>query len=193
MDTLDDANGYEAHVDAYIRERSTTIGVATVLEWAAQLEPRAAVLDVGCGYGEPISAALVRAGFAVHGVDASAKMVEAFRERLPGVPVVCEPLETSTLHSRTFAGVVAWGLVFLLPEATQRAFIEKVARVLGPGGRLLFTAPWHEGEWIDVLTDRPSCSLGSKVYRALLKDAGLELVAELDDEGDNHYFSAVKR
>jgi SAM-dependent methyltransferase len=192
MHALDEANGYDAVVDDYTRARSNSIGVSTVLDWATQLEPGAAILDVGCGTGDPISTALVKAGFAVHGVDASPNMVAAFRERLPGVPVVCEPFETSTFHGRTFAGVLAWGLVFLLPEATQRTFVDTVARALAPGGRLLFTAPWHEGAWTDVLTDRPSVSLGAKVYRSLISGAGLVLVAELDDEGDNHYFSAIK-
>lgn len=107
MTDLADANGYDANADAYIGSRSRAIGVSTVLQWASDLDRGAAILDVGCGHGDPIALALHRAGFAVHGIDASPNMVAAFRERLPGVPVVCEPIETSTFHGRTFDAVVA--------------------------------------------------------------------------------------
>jgi SAM-dependent methyltransferase len=187
-----DANGYEAAADAYVQQRGATIGLATVLAWAAGLEAGAAVLDVGCGHGVPIAAALVGAGFAVHGVDASARMIEAFRARLPGVPAACETIESSALFDRRFDGVVAWGLVFLLPPATQRVAVAKMAAAVAPGGRLLFTAPAEAASWIDVITQRTSCSLGAEAYRALIGDAGLELVGEVDDEGENHYFSAIR-
>lgn len=189
----DDANGYDDLVDTYVASRSATIGVRTVVEWATQLEPGAAILDVGCGHGDPIATALHRAGFVVHGVDASPNMVAAFRERLPSAPVVCESIEISAFHGRAFAGVLAWGLVFLLPESTQRSIIPRLASVLAPGGRLLFTAPANQGTWTDVLTDRMSTSLGASAYRALISAAGLELLAELEDEGTNHYFSAIRR
>lgn len=39
------------------------------------------------------------------------------------------------------AGVKAWGLLFLLTPGAQARVIEKVAVILNPGGRFLFTAP----------------------------------------------------
>jgi hypothetical protein len=57
----------------------------------------------------------------------------------------------------------------------------------------LFTAPWQIAEWQDITTQRRSVSLGEKAYRAALDLAGLEVQAEYVDEGENHYFDAVKR
>ncbi len=70
--------------------------------------------------------------------------------------------------------------------------IRKVAAALVPGGRFLFTAPRQVCQWQDSLTGRPSCSLGSDVYRRMLETSGLLLVDETDDEGENHYYFSEK-
>jgi hypothetical protein len=67
-----------------------------------------------------------------------------------------------------------------------------VASALGPGGRFLFTAPPQVCTWDDLTTGRPSRSLGASAYRAELARAGLTVVGEEDDEGENHYYEAVK-
>jgi cyclopropane fatty-acyl-phospholipid synthase-like methyltransferase len=136
---------------------------------------------------------LLEAGFTVYGVDASASMTKAFAARFPQAVVACETVEHSTFFKRQFDAVVAWGLWFLLPPETQRMLIHKVAVALVSGGRFLFTAPWQIGEWQDVLTGQTSWSLGREVYLATLAAAGFELIGEYDDEGDNHYYDAVKR
>ncbi len=189
---MDSSHGYEAAAEAYISRRDPTLGVSIVKEWASALPSRATVLDLGCGPGLPLTAALVEMGHDVYGVDASARMVDAFRKNLPNVPVACEAVEDSAFFDRTFDGVVAWGLMFLLPPATQALVIGKVARALNPGGRLLFTAPLPACSWADVLTGLQSTSLGADAYRVLLASEGLRVTAEQDDEGENHYMHAVK-
>jgi hypothetical protein len=56
-----------------------------------------------------------------------------------------------------------------------------------------FTSPTQACTWTDVLTGRPSQSLGAQAYEATLSAAGLTLDAEYADEGDNHYYGACKR
>lgn len=191
--SVDESQGYEGAAEAFMGIRSASrIGVATVREWMSDLPRGAAVLDLGCGGGGPISEVLIEVGNRVYGVDASPRMVAMFRARFPGVPVECETIERSTLFERRFDGVVAWGLMFLLPARTQELVIHKVARALREGGRFLFTAPSQVCEWEDVLTSARSVSLGSDAYRSLLEEAGLVLVDERQDEGENHYYLAVK-
>lgn len=190
---IDASNGYEQYATAYIVRRSPAIGVPEVRRWAASLPPGATVLDLGCGYGVPISKALIDAGLSVYGIDASPTLVAAFHERFPGVPVRCEPVETSDFFGRKFDGVNAWGVLFLLSEDAQRALIRRVATVLDPNGRFLFTAPFSKWAWDDAMTQQRSVSLGGDAYRRLLEESGLRVVAEFDDEGDNHYYDAVNR
>jgi len=153
----------------------------------------ATVLDMGCGTGLPISQALIERGFKVYGVDASPTIVAAFRARFPTVPVERAAVEDSDFFARTFDGVVAWGLFFLLDAEIQRRLIGKVAGVLHSGGRLLFTAPHEGGSYPpDVMTGRPQFSLGYEEYRKTLEAEGMLLVGTHCDEGENHYYFAQK-
>ncbi len=187
----DPTGGYDAVADGFIQRRLTSdIGAATVRTWARSLAPGATVLDLGCGAGVPISRTLHEAGLVVYGIDASPRMTAAFRQQLPGVPIATERVEQSRFFDRCFDAVVAWGLIFLLPADAQTALIGRIAPILRPGGRFLFTAPAPACSWTDVLTGRLSQSLGAVGYRAALRSAGLIEVAEYEDEGENHYFDA---
>jgi hypothetical protein len=119
-------------------------------------------------------------------------MVSAFRERFPAVPIELNTVEGSEFFNRTFSGVLAWGLLFLLKPAAQALVIEKVARALEPQGRFLFTAPSEPLQWLDGMTGYPSQSLGERTYERLLRDAGLTPVADTEDEGGNHYYFVEK-
>jgi cyclopropane fatty-acyl-phospholipid synthase-like methyltransferase len=196
--TDDGANGYEAIANIYIAGRGTrshvgdSIGAAVVKAWADAFPPGATVLDLGSGPGEPSTRILQEVGLTTYAVDASPTMVAAFRERFPGVPIERNTVEASEFFNRTFNGVLAWGLMFLLEAAAQALVIEKVARALEPQGRFLFTAPRQPLEWFDAMTGRRSQSLGEHTYARLLRDAGLMLVADAEDEGENHYYFAEK-
>ena len=166
----------------------SAIGLATVRQWAQQLPAGGTVLDVGCGSGIPLTKGLVDAGFRVFGVDASARLAEACRRHVPGAEVACEPAESSGFFNRRFDGIIAVGLLFLLPERTQRVIIRNVADALEPGGRLLFSAPSEICTWTDTLTGVESRSLGADAYLSIAADAGLTLAGEYTDEGESHYY-----
>ena len=189
----DRSNGYEGIAEAFMRTRRPSIGPTVVRKWAKTLPAGASVLDLGCGSGIPISEALLQEGFAVYGVDASETLIAKFRERFPGVPVECSPVEESLFFSRRFDAAVAWGLMFLLPADTQRSLIGKVARALNRDGRFLFTAPRETGTWTDGMTGLPSYSLGHEAYERELVAHDLRLVGNDVDEGDNYYYFALKR
>ena len=192
MTTQDASHGYDAIAGAFARGRNAKIGVATARAWARTIRPGGAVLDLGCGNGIPISRTLIEEGLEAWGVDASPAMVAAFRNNFPDVPIACEPAETSLFFGRRFDGIIAWGLIFLLPEPAQVALIRRAAEALEPGGSLLFTSPEPACTWDDLMTGRASRSLGGDAYRAHLAAAGLSVVAEHSDEGDNHYFESLK-
>ncbi len=190
---MDPSNGYDAVAEAFVSHRSCSrIGAASVRDWARALPVGATVLDLGCGSGVPVCSVLTEEGATVFGIDASPRMIEAFRERFPHAPARCEPVQESDLFGRRFEGVVAWGLVFLLPPPEQAGLMARVAAALEPGGTFLFTAPSEACEWTDILTGRKSVSLGGKAYRRLGGEVGLTLVAEGDDEGGNHHYCMRK-
>jgi 2-polyprenyl-3-methyl-5-hydroxy-6-metoxy-1,4-benzoquinol methylase len=189
----DPSNGYEAAAAQFMSARGhSDVGVAAVRTWAKALPSGAAVLDLGCGHGVPISQALVDAGVGLYGIDASPSMIAAFRRRFPNVPAECNAVEDSDFFGRTFDGVVAWGLMFLLEPKVQTSLIHKIAAALKPGGQFLFTSPQRICEWSDIITDKKSVSLGRDGYQAALRAANLVLTGEADDDGENHYYFVRK-
>jgi len=190
------ANGYERVAAEFLAGRGSSasggIGVRQVRAWARSLPPHAAVLDLGCGSGFPVTKVLVDEGLTVYGVDASPTLVAAFRRHLPGVAVACESVEESVFFHRSFEAVLSWGLWFLLPAAAQLDLPRRLATVLQPGGRLLFTAPPRPITWLDAMTGEESRSLGAETYRRILSAVGLSVLSQYEDEGENHYYDAVK-
>ncbi|GCE29418.1 putative methyltransferase [Dictyobacter alpinus] len=193
---MDRSNGYESVAAEFLVRRSsgrlTGIGVKNVRKWAQMLPCRAAVLDLGCGPGFPITEILVAEGLTVFGVDAAPSFVQAFQRNLPNIPVVCEAVQDSHFFHRTFDGVLAWGLMFLLSPEDQRHLIRRISDILVPGGHLLFTSPSEPLMWNDVMTGLESRSLGAEEYRKLLSTVGLSVTSEYEDEGQNHYFDVLK-
>lgn len=93
---------------------------------------------------------------------------------------------------RSSHGIVAWGLMFLLPPDVQMTLIGKVARALTPGGKFLFTFPHEAATWSDSRSGRTSISLGAERYQQILRAEGLVVVGETVDEGENYYYFASK-
>jgi SAM-dependent methyltransferase len=189
----DDASaGWDAVAERFAALRSG-VGTDIVLHWSHQLPRGGTVLDIGCGTGAPIGTCLAAQGFALFGIDPAPRMIAAFRRTLPQATAACEPAEISRFFHRRFDGVVAIGVLFLLPEAAQAAVIARVGRALHPGGRFLFSAPRERCTWEDSLTGRRSHALGEAGYGALLDSAELEMVGSHRDDGANHYFEAAAR
>jgi len=195
---MDRSSGYEAVSEEFLagrgnRSRSAGIGVKEVRKWARKLPPRSSVIDLGCGPGFPISVVLVEEGLHVFGVDAAPSFVAAFQRNLPGSPILCEGVQDSRFFDRTFDGVLAIGLMFLLTAEEQHRLIQKFAEIMVPGGRLLFTSTAKPVVWNDAMTGLGSVSLGAEQYRKLLESAGISVAEEYEDVGENHYFDAFKK
>ena len=196
---MDRSNGYEAVSEEFLagrgssKTRSIAIGVKEVRKWARTLQPGSHVVDLGCGPGFPITVVLVEEGLCAFGIDAAPSFVVAFQRSLPGIPILCESVLESRFFDRTFDAVLSWGLMFLLKAEEQHHLIQKIAEILVPGGRLLFTSGAKSGIWKDAMTGLESVSLGADQYRKLLEGVGISVAEEYEDVGENHYFDAFKR
>lgn len=189
--SIDPSNGYDAIAQTFIDTRGCA-GGALIKRWAESLPPEATIVDVGAGYGEPLTRILMETGLRVWAIEASPKLAQAFRKRFPTTDLACEAAETSAFFNERFDAILCVGLVFLLSEHGQAALLKRFAAVLKPSGRLLFSAPWQIGSWDDLLTGRQSHSLGRTAYIQLLENQGLKLIATHEDEGGSHYYEAQK-
>ena len=164
----DESNGYEEIAASYIQVRGRAvngIGASTVRAWAQTFSAGSVVLDLGCGTGIPVTKIVLEAGLQAYAIDASPKMVEAFKQNFPDLPVACESVLRSGFFNQAFDRIIAVGLMFLLTEESQRTLIAKMAAALKLKGKMLFTAPTAKHEWKDLMTGRLSWSLGMEQYR----------------------------
>ena len=105
----------------------------------AGLAPLSYVLDVGCGSGRPIAAAVLAAGHRVTGVDFAPGMIALARAHMPQADWRLADMRTLDL-GQMFDAVIAWNSFFHLTKQEQRATLPRLAAHVRPGGWLLFTS-----------------------------------------------------
>jgi SAM-dependent methyltransferase len=169
---------YEREATRWARERNLSLWEEPALLAAVTgRAPGLAVLDLGCGSGEPIAAWFVARGDRVTGVDGAAAMIAEFRTRVPGAEALVADMRALSL-GRRFDVIVAFNSFFHLSPADQRAMFPVFAAHATPGARLLFTAGPAAGEAVGQVGDSPvyHASLAPEDYRALLAEAGFSVV-----------------
>lgn len=101
----------------------------------AELEPGAAVLDLGCGTGLPTARQLADAGCAVTGIDISPVMVDLARANVPAATfAVRDAVDVADLG--VFDAIVAYFSLLMLPRATIAETLGGLRAALRPGGLL---------------------------------------------------------
>lgn len=151
------------------------------------------LLDAGMGAGR-LCGELAELGWRVHGIDASAAMVEAARARLPETGGRFERAEIEALPfpADTYDVVTATGV---LEYSDVAAALDELRRVLRPGGRAVVSYPnpaavygrWKTRLWYPLvrsakrLLRRPNPQmphgageLSPPLFRAALRAAGFE-------------------
>ena len=105
----------------------------------ALLPAGGAMLDLGCGSGEPIARYFIAAGYAVTGVDSSPAMIALCRSRFPGQNWIVGDMRTLAL-GRRFDGILAWDSYFHLRQDDQRRMFAVFGAHAGPKAALMFTS-----------------------------------------------------
>jgi cyclopropane fatty-acyl-phospholipid synthase-like methyltransferase len=186
---MDSASEYERNANEFLSERDKSwIGAKVIRQWAKTFSNNSTVLELACGGGYPVTKELIDAGIRLWAIDSSSTLISEFRSRYPDVEVRCERVQDSDFFARTFDGVIAIGLLFLLKESQQKQLINKVANILVTGGRFLFTAPTQTGSFKDMNTGLECLSLGRNKYEEVLNNSGFRVIGTYDDEGKNNYY-----
>jgi SAM-dependent methyltransferase len=177
---------YERHAMAFDRERGRSLFERAWLErFEAGLPEGAAVLDIGCGSGEPIARHLIGRGFRLTGLDVAPSMIGLCRRRFPDAAWIVGDMRTLALKKR-FDGLLAWDSFFHLTALDQRPMFARFAAHAREGAMLLFTSGPAAGEAIGCWHGEPlhHASLDPDDYRALLAGSGFQVVAHRAEDPD---------
>lgn len=145
-------------------------------------------LDVGCGSGGRIVAALLDAGFQVTGIDVSEAMLKLAKKRHPDSSFIhadiCKwkPLER-------YDAIIAWDSIFHVPYSEQRRVVVKLCNALASGGVILFTAGGVDGEITGQMCgqDFYYSSLAEEEYLRIMKENGCKcILMERDQHPEEH-------
>lgn len=175
---------YVRHAARFDAERPRQLHERAWLERFAALMPEAgAVLDLGCGAGEPIAGWLVHSGFRVTGIDTAAPMLEIARRRYPDGDWRQADMRSLDLSER-FHGIIGWNSFFHLRPDEQRGTLRRLAAHLLPCGALMLTVGPSASEVTGTVADEPvyHSSLAPDEYAAILSAAGLDIVQFIKED-----------
>jgi cyclopropane fatty-acyl-phospholipid synthase-like methyltransferase len=149
------------------------------------LPKNAAVLDLGCGTGEPILRYLLTHGIDVVGVDASAEMLKIALDNFPETEFILQGMRELNLN-RKFDAIIAWHSFFHLPADDQPAMFPLFATHLNNGGILMFTSGTEYGEaWgVNGGENLFHASLNTAEYENLLAKHSFKILKYQENDPD---------
>lgn len=171
---------YERNAHAFDHARRSQFGERGWIDrFALGLPAGGAVLDLGCGGGEPIARHLIDRGLALTGVDSAATMIGLAKVRFARHRWLHADMRRVALDDR-FHGAIAWDSLYYIDPGDQQRLIARIAGWLEPGGRFLFnTAP---GRTQPGAEGAPVASLAADACQLTLDAAGFETLAFKPDD-----------
>ena len=143
--------GYDRMAEPYLatKDPEDPLALAALEDLASVVPQGAAVLDLGCGAGVPVTLWLTNSGFAVTGVDVSARQLELARSNVPTATFIKADMTEVTFAPHTFDAVVAFHSIIHVPRTEHSALLESIHRWLKPSGVILATMTVTEYEGRD--------------------------------------------
>ena len=178
-------NGYDQVAEAYAGLESDRRWPR--MEWLqkvlVKLDPGSAVLDLGCGSGDPADIEIARQN-QVTGVDISRVQVDLARKNVPQGRFIHGDFASLDFRNESFDAVVSFYTLEHLPRQQHGQILERIHDWLRPGGLLLFSYEAGDmndvnGEWLGV--PMFFSSFEPKTLKGLVRKAGFE-VLETDIE-----------
>jgi 2-polyprenyl-3-methyl-5-hydroxy-6-metoxy-1,4-benzoquinol methylase len=175
-------SGYDRIAEQYLatKDPEDPLALAALEDLASLLPSGAAVLDLGCGAGVPVTRWLADRGFAVTGVDVSARQLELARTNVPEGAFLKADMSEVGFAPETFDTVVAFHSIIHVPRTGHPALLESIHRWLKPGGVFLatLTVTDYEGKeqnWEGWGAPMVWSHYDSQANVAMLREAGFEI------------------
>ena len=175
---------YQQYADDWDRERGRSLLEKAWLDRFLTLLPlRAAILDIGCGAGEPIARYVIQKACNVTGIDSSPALIDMCKERFPDHDWIVTDMRTLSLDRR-FDGILAWDSFFHLCPEDQRRMFPIFRSHARSKAALMFTSGPALGEAIGNFEGEPLYhgSLDGAEYRSLLDENGFDVVSHVVED-----------
>ena len=145
-------------------------------------------LDVGCGSGGRLFAALLDAGFQVTGIDVSEALLNYARKRRPDSDFILADI-CEWQPQKRYDFIIAWDSIFHAPYSEQRRVVEKLCNALAKDGVILFTAGGVDGEITGQMRGQEFyySSLTEEEYLKIMRENGCKcILMERDQHPEEH-------
>ena len=175
---------YQRHAEHFDEDRTRHLQEAAWLaDFLGMMPDAGAVLDLGCGMGEPIAQHLIARGCHLTGLDTSPALIALCRQRFPTHEWSVGDMRLAS-WPRTFDGVLAWDSFFHLTPTAQRAMVPRFAALARAGAPLLFTSGPDGGELVGSYRGEPlyHASLSPYEYASLLAEHGFTVVRHVAND-----------
>lgn len=103
------------------------------------LPDRGTILDMGCGSGIPITAQFAEAGFSVHGIDRSEKLLNKAKNNVPTASFEKAEIEEYQIIEK-YNAVILWDSLFHIPREKHSAILKSIFRSIPQGGLLILSS-----------------------------------------------------
>ena len=183
--------GYDRMAEHYLagKDPEDPLALAALEELARDLPPGAAVLDLGCGAGVPVTRWLA-GRFSVTGVDVSARQLELARRNVPAATFIKADMADDAFDPGRFDAVVAFHSIIHVPRTEHPALLGRIHGWLRNGGLFLATlslGAWEgeEADWNGWGAPMRWSHYDRETNLRMLQSAGFEIVsAEARTGGD---------
>jgi SAM-dependent methyltransferase len=198
------ARGYDEAARRYLEWsplRPSPARLAYLRRACELIPPGSRVLELGCGAGIPMTAALAD-GRDVTGVDISATQVELARANVPSATFLQADMTALDYPPASFDGVVAFYSLTHVPRDDVPPLLGRIRSWLRPGGAFVATMGVEddpggiEHDWLGV--DMYFSHFSARRNRRLVEDAGFaivsaEVLTEPEDRHDARFLWVVAR
>lgn len=175
---------YDKMYNWYDEHRSRELFEKPYLDLAiSHLKPKAKILDIGCGMGEPIGKYFIDQGFDLTGIDGSGELINLAKSRFPKARFYVQDMRTINLNEK-FDLVIAWHSLFHLSREEQKSMFQIFESLINKQGILLFTTGHENGE---VWSDNGGqmlyhASLDLEEYKKLLLKHNFEIIKYIKED-----------
>ncbi len=164
----------------------------------SQLKKGAKILDVGCGSGIPVDEYLLEKGFEVTGIDFSEEQIDLAKSKLPKGKFIVMDMEKMQFENNSFDAIISFYSLFHIPKINHPSLLNKLNRLLIPGGHIMITMGTKEYEGIEEEYEDIKLSWsqwGKGKNLEILRDSGFQIIYEdiHKSGGDEHLIVFAKK